>query len=50
MLVDPRETVRYVGTLASRVRKVQGSLLLRAVLVSDEGADEPGPPRIRSVA
>jgi hypothetical protein len=50
MLIDPRQTVRYVGTLASRVWKVQGSLLLRAVLVSDEVADEPQPSRIRSVA
>jgi hypothetical protein len=50
MLVDPRHTARYVGTLASRVWKVQGSLLLRAALVSDEVADEPEPSRIRSVA
>jgi len=50
MLVDPRETVRYMATLASRVWKVQGSLLLRAVLVSDEEAEVPEPSRIRSVA
>ena len=50
MLVDPRQTVRYVGTLASRLWKVQGSVLLRAVLVSDEVAEAPEPSRIRSVA
>jgi hypothetical protein len=50
MVVDPRQTARYVGTLASRVWKVQGSLLLRAMLVSDEAADEAQPSRIRSVA
>ncbi|MBA2624855.1 MAG: collagen-like protein, partial [Acidimicrobiia bacterium] len=52
MLVDPRETVRYATTLATRLMKVQGSLLLRAMLVDDESTEGTDPElgKIRSIA
>jgi hypothetical protein len=52
ILIDPREGVRYVTTIASKLMKVQGSLMLRAMLVSDEAVeDEDGDwAEVRSIA
>ncbi|MBW0093785.1 collagen-like protein, partial [Pseudonocardia sp. KRD-188] len=51
-LLDPRAGFRYVTTLASRLVKLQGGLLLRAVLTDDEDArtDPAGRSNVRSIA
>ena len=50
--VDPRETTAYVTAVASRLVRLQGNLLLRAILVVPE-ADSAGaatPQNVRSIA
>jgi hypothetical protein len=51
-LIDPREGLRYLTTVGQRLMKVQGSLMLRLMLVSDEDADEPesSMAELRSIA
>jgi hypothetical protein len=41
MMIDPRQGVRYVATLASRLMQLQGALILRAVLVTEPAAEAP---------
>jgi hypothetical protein len=37
---DPRVGVRYLGTLASRLIKLQGGLFLRAIVDTDAAANK----------
>jgi len=52
MLVDPREGARYVTTLASRVLRLQGGLVLRTVLVTTPSSEDDArtSPTLRSIA
>jgi hypothetical protein len=50
---DPRVGVRYLGTLASRLIKLQGGLVLRAIVDTDAAANkQPGADlsNVRSIA
>jgi hypothetical protein len=51
-VVDPRETVRYVARLTSRVVKLQGGLFLRAIVTTDVPVHAPAAPpeNVRSIA
>jgi len=50
--VDPRIGARYLTTLASRLVKLQGGLLLRAVVTTDAAVQAPVTDRsnVRSIA
>ena len=50
---DPRVGVRYLGTLASRLIKLQGGLFLRAIVDTDAAANKQSaadPSNVRSTA
>jgi hypothetical protein len=52
MLVDPRAQFRYATTLASRLVRLQGGLILKAVMTPQAPPADPGPEvvRLRSIA
>jgi hypothetical protein len=53
-VLDPREGVRYLARLTSRVMKLQGGLVLRAIVDTDSlaGTDDPAADRsnVHSIA
>jgi hypothetical protein len=51
-VLDPRVGARYVGALTSRLVKLQGGLLLRAILTTDVPVTAPVVDRsnVRSIA
>ena len=51
-LLSPRSSARYVATLASRLVKLQGGLVLRAIVTTDGSANELAtvPSNVRSIA
>ena len=51
-MFDPRLGVRYLATLTSRLIKLQGGLLLRAIVDTDAAANQTGADlsNVRSIA
>ena len=51
-VLDPRVGVRYLATLASRLVKLQGGLVLRAIVDTEDGADQAAarPSNVRFIA
>ena len=52
-MLDPRVGVRYLTTLTSRLVKLQGGLLLRAIVDTDAAANSQLPAdlsNVRSIA
>jgi len=50
--VDPREATAYLTTVASRLLRLQGNVLLRTILVVPErdSTDVAAPQNLRSIA
>ena len=50
-LLDPREGVRYVGAVSSRLVKLSGGLVLRAIVTTDTVVEVPAlPANVRKIS